>query len=245
MLTFLRKIRRSLIESGSARKYFLYAIGEIALVVIGILIALQINNWNEDRKDKKVQFRLLKELHVTAGEDYLRNHNHVRRNKESLASLEIVINHLERKLPFHDSLSHHFAMAHSRWISQVKDNAYENIKEHGLDFIENDTTRNHLTHLYENRIELFHVFDTRFDQFFYQIAVPELINSFNDIFPQGTIRGEMFPLDYNSLSNNMKYLNILKATRSHMRQYTNWQERTILDGMGELQQRLEAEMMRY
>jgi hypothetical protein len=50
MLTFLRKIRKSLINSGSARRYFLYAIGEIALVVIGILIALQINNWNEDRK---------------------------------------------------------------------------------------------------------------------------------------------------------------------------------------------------
>jgi len=36
-----------MIESGIARKYLLYAIGEIALVVIGILIALQINNWNE------------------------------------------------------------------------------------------------------------------------------------------------------------------------------------------------------
>ena len=48
MLTFLKKIRRSLIESGSVRKYLLYSIGEIALVVIGILIALQINNWNEE-----------------------------------------------------------------------------------------------------------------------------------------------------------------------------------------------------
>lgn len=52
MLTFLRKIRQSLIESGSAQKYLLYAIGEIILVVIGILIALQINNWNEERKAK-------------------------------------------------------------------------------------------------------------------------------------------------------------------------------------------------
>ena len=56
MLTFLRRIRRSLIESGSLRKYFIYAIGEIALVVIGILIALQINNWNESNKsDAKVK----------------------------------------------------------------------------------------------------------------------------------------------------------------------------------------------
>lgn len=50
MITLLRKIRRSLIESGSMRKYFFYAIGEIALVVIGILIALQINNLNEKNK---------------------------------------------------------------------------------------------------------------------------------------------------------------------------------------------------
>jgi hypothetical protein len=50
MLTFFRRIRKGLIEGGATSKYLLYAIGEIALVVIGILIALQINNWNEDRK---------------------------------------------------------------------------------------------------------------------------------------------------------------------------------------------------
>ena len=49
MITLLRRLRRSLIESGSARKYLLYAIGEILLVMIGILLALQVNNWNEDR----------------------------------------------------------------------------------------------------------------------------------------------------------------------------------------------------
>ena len=54
MLTFLRKIRHNLIKTGSARKYALYAIGEIVLLVIGILIALQINNWNENRKENKI-----------------------------------------------------------------------------------------------------------------------------------------------------------------------------------------------
>ncbi len=52
MLIFLKKIRKSLIDSGSTQKYLLYAIGEITLVVIGILIALQINNWNEESKNK-------------------------------------------------------------------------------------------------------------------------------------------------------------------------------------------------
>lgn len=62
MLAFLRKIRRSLIESGSTRKYLLYAIGEIALIVIGILIALQINNWNEFRKERKKESVIIKSL---------------------------------------------------------------------------------------------------------------------------------------------------------------------------------------
>ena len=50
MLKFFRTIRKKLIDEDNVRKYLLYAIGEILLVVIGILIALQINTWNEQRK---------------------------------------------------------------------------------------------------------------------------------------------------------------------------------------------------
>jgi putative cell wall-binding protein len=52
MIKFFRKIRQNLLSEGKTGKYFKYAIGEIVLVVIGILIALQINNWNENRKNK-------------------------------------------------------------------------------------------------------------------------------------------------------------------------------------------------
>ena len=52
MITFLRKVRKSLLKTGPKSRYFFYAIGEIILVVIGILIALQINNWNEWKKDR-------------------------------------------------------------------------------------------------------------------------------------------------------------------------------------------------
>lgn len=53
-----------MIESGSSKKYLLYAIGEIALVVIGILIALQINNWNEWKKDREEEHQLIQNLHT-------------------------------------------------------------------------------------------------------------------------------------------------------------------------------------
>ena len=51
-----------MIASGSIRKYLFYTIGEIALLVIGILIALQINNWNEINKQKRAESRILKDL---------------------------------------------------------------------------------------------------------------------------------------------------------------------------------------
>ena len=62
MLKFFRTIRKKLIEEDNVRKYLLYAIGEILLVVIGILIALQVNNWNEQRLEIKSQKILLEEV---------------------------------------------------------------------------------------------------------------------------------------------------------------------------------------
>jgi len=58
MIKFFRKIRQNLLSEGKTRNYLKYAVGEIILVVIGILIALSINNWNEARKirDKEVVF---------------------------------------------------------------------------------------------------------------------------------------------------------------------------------------------
>ena len=54
MIKFFRHIRKDFMEKNKTGKYLKYAIGEIILVVIGILIALSINNWNEGRKKKLV-----------------------------------------------------------------------------------------------------------------------------------------------------------------------------------------------
>ncbi len=62
MIKFFRKIRKQLLSENKFSKYFLYAIGEIILVVIGILIALQINTWNEGRKDRLKEQVILLQL---------------------------------------------------------------------------------------------------------------------------------------------------------------------------------------
>lgn len=64
MIKFFRKIRQRLLIENKFSKYLLYAIGEIALVVIGILIALQINNWNENQKTKKLEIAFLENLQI-------------------------------------------------------------------------------------------------------------------------------------------------------------------------------------
>ncbi|MGV6832408.1 MAG: DUF6090 family protein [bacterium] len=76
-------------ETSKTGKYFKYAIGEIILVVIGILIALQINNWNEGQKDKKQELKQLKALKLEFDKnlitfDSLMNH-HIENEKATVA----------------------------------------------------------------------------------------------------------------------------------------------------------------
>ena len=69
MIKFFRHIRKSFLLENKTSKYFKYAVGEIILVVIGILIALQINNWNEGRKELQEERSILENLH----EEFLEN----------------------------------------------------------------------------------------------------------------------------------------------------------------------------
>ena len=87
MINFFRKIRFDLMEKNKTGKYLKYAIGEIVLVVIGILIALQINNWNQENKDHKL------------GEDYLlRIHRDLVQDTISFRRIIAHNNHLREEI---------------------------------------------------------------------------------------------------------------------------------------------------
>lgn len=64
MIKFFRKIRQRLLTENKFSKYLIYTIGEIVLVVIGILLALQINNWNENKKQENRKREVTKSLVV-------------------------------------------------------------------------------------------------------------------------------------------------------------------------------------
>lgn len=94
MIKFFRHIRRSLINQNKMGKYFKYAFGEIILVVIGILIALSINNWNENRKSEKQELILMKQLQT----DIISNKNEVKELSKRLRINKIGIDSLISKL---------------------------------------------------------------------------------------------------------------------------------------------------
>jgi len=99
MIKFFRKIRQNLLSEGKTGKYFKYAIGEIVLVVIGILIALQINNWNEVRKDSIRQASYLKYLITDFSKDTLAIQNVLNYQIED----SIKISQLQEKLTSKDA----------------------------------------------------------------------------------------------------------------------------------------------
>ena len=72
MIAFFRRLRRRIIGEGKTWAYLKYALGEIVLVVLGILIALQINNWNNQRLEAQRAITLYENLKAQV-EDDLRN----------------------------------------------------------------------------------------------------------------------------------------------------------------------------
>ena len=93
MIKFFRKIRQKLLSENKFSKYIIYAIGEIILVVIGILIALQINNWNENKKLESKRQDYYIQLLEDLGKDKEASKEIIRKFDNYLKELEDYTNH--------------------------------------------------------------------------------------------------------------------------------------------------------
>lgn len=94
MIKFFRKIRQNMIKENRVSKYMLYAIGEIILVVIGILIALQINNWNENNKSKALEKQMMSNLNS----EFINNLNKIQESIIQYEQTEDAIRFLMSKM---------------------------------------------------------------------------------------------------------------------------------------------------
>jgi hypothetical protein len=244
MINFFRKIRKKLADDNKPLKYARYAIGEIVLVMIGILLALQVNNWNEDRKSLKFEKRILIDLHNTIIDDYASLERSIRENELSKNSCEIILSHFNDNIPYNDSLAFHFENAHLRWKSSATISAYERAKSYGLDFIKDDSTRILLTKIFVGNNNFSQTLDEREALYFYNSAVPILTSLFKSTevaLSKEFIEGNHIPYDYEILKENKEYRTILKTTVGY-RKNTIWWMNYRFRQMKSLEKKLKRTM---
>lgn len=169
MIKFFRKIRQSLLREGKVSRYLLYALGEIVLVVIGILIALQINNWNHEHKERHQEVKLYENLleSLTADSiDLQRVHGRLDRG---MSALRFLIN-----TPHQELISDHSAKAIRDSIAECKSvgssffprfSAYEEITSNGyLALISSDEIKSKLAELYDRKYLRYQHIDASIDK---------------------------------------------------------------------------------
>ncbi|MEZ4897277.1 MAG: DUF6090 family protein [Saprospiraceae bacterium] len=151
MIKFFRKIRKNLVSENRLTRYLLYAIGEIVLVVIGILIALQINNWNEDNKGKAFEREMLSQIQDNLKKDKAKLIEINASFTKAIASADkILAIGPEDNIP--DSLRYWLAYFIQFERFQPITNSYEALKSRGLDQVSNKELRLLLGEYYDDEI---------------------------------------------------------------------------------------------
>ena len=156
MLKFFRRIRLDLMKKNKtgkpalpAGRYFKYAVGEIVLVVIGILIALQINNWNEDQKAKHKEKINLRNLKSEMKASLLELNSDYKSHLKSLEATLDVHHYIQTKPKLIDSMYIDFFDCIRIDYFFPKRSTYETLKSGNLEVIRSDSLRALITDVYE------------------------------------------------------------------------------------------------
>ena len=226
MINFFRKIRKQLLTENKFSKYLIYAIGEIVLVVIGILIALSINNWNEEKKERSIEKRMLEELVENLEYNTEILEEWINSNRKNDISGDIITSVLEDKLPYHDSLNNHFAKAlNIRKIGLMSEVGYESLKNVGLEIIQNKQMKKNIVGLFEG---FYQVIKSKLDVVTYKNN--ELMRLQNKRFMRK--QGLKFkPFDYDSLLNDLEFLSSLNQSRDNR----SWLNKSLEESLEETQ----------
>lgn len=206
MLTLFRTIRRKLIQSGSVRRYLIYGIGEVMLVMVGILLAFQVNNWNERRKQKDEEKVVLQTIANTLKS----NHDFFQYAIWGLGvfdkSGEIISKLLDERDLESDTLYRHFHQAllngaHDFFISEI---GYSYIRNTNGRVINNIDLRNQIIQLFEFD------FQNVYRQYSWGKDDNPEINAFIDENFERTRSVKLIPYDVNDLYGSRMYNSLIK-----------------------------------
>ncbi len=168
MIKFFRKIRQKTLTENKFSKYLIYAIGEIILVVIGILIALNINNWNNNKINSKVENNILKEIENGLNEDLIDLNHNISGHKKGLKSCEYWSKVINNKPVDRNSISYYYWYLTRSFVSIQNTSSYESLKSRGLELITNDSLRLQIISLYEVDYNIIKTSEEKYDELQFQ-----------------------------------------------------------------------------
>ena len=151
-MKFFRNIRKKLASENKVGSYLRYAIGEILLVVIGILIALQVNNWNEARKNRIQERNFLVRLLTDINTDIENISSSIRLNKNRMQRAEFLLASMDQPQLAEDSATYFIrSIEYAGYTNNpvVSNNTFEEIKSSGkLSIIRNEKLRSVIQEYY-------------------------------------------------------------------------------------------------
>ncbi|MFL2585351.1 MAG: DUF6090 family protein [Parvicellaceae bacterium] len=205
MINLFRKIRKKLLSDNKIGNYLIYAFGEIFLVVIGILIALQINNWSEVKKREKLEMSLLKEMKTNLMADIADMQINIGYAERGIKSANIILHSFEKNIPYNDSLNKHYGKVPMVPRFLISENAYNSINNEGIRIIKNDSLRNAITHHYEISFG----FIKEWNDSEWNTQVQDHRTIYRQYFKQFDFWGDLIPANYYELIENLEYINYL------------------------------------
>ncbi len=237
MLRFFSKIRHKLLEQSKVRSYLLYAVGEIALVMVGILLALQVNNWNENRILEKTELQLLADIRenlIASRQDLMAGRQmNLLINKNN----KLIQATIDQNLPLTDSLSVAFGTLlnwHSPFFTYT---AYESLKSKGLDLIRNKELKKSISMMYEYKFEFLINDVDKSEWEFNDVKLPMVLKyvRFSDTTATATF------IDYEGIKKDPEFLNMLarmiQVRSGGLREYEN-----TIQKLGQLITQIEEEI---
>ena len=130
MINFFRKVRKKLADQNKPLKYFRYAVGEIVLVMIGILLALQVNNWNEARKDQRTLTNILQNIAADMRVDALNIKEIMEYSEEENKKIKSFLDHEDYSGFTRDSLEQHLVVY--SYSTGWRMSGFDNLRDSGI-----------------------------------------------------------------------------------------------------------------
>lgn len=213
MIKFFRKIRQKLLAEDKFKKYLAYAFGEILLVVFGILIALQVNTWNQNRQKSELEKKILLEIHENLNVDILELEDDLNGFQILIESDSILIDHFQSKYPYNDSIGAYIHMAQLSPHSVPFRSGYKLLESKGIEVISDDALRMLITHLYDWDIPYYGIYAAERFAIMESIIQPYWAKNFYIEDHDKFYGKKRVPINYNSLLQDSEFISLLQTSK--------------------------------